>query len=314
MLSLKKRGKTWYAEGQADGQRIHKSLKTRDIVVARGLLRDLETRILSNGRLVAKSWASFADEFAAWVSTTVKTGHDSTLSRYTFVLNRFGRFLEAKAVRELGDVNSEVLAAYGEDRLHEVHPGTRREATPATVASDMRILHRVFSYAVGCGYLVKNPVKWLKARRGGHTQPYSEAEIAAMLQDRILVQRPMLRAVVTCFVLTGLRISDVCALPVKAVDGGRIITKTRKRGTVVSVEVHPELKAALELYFQCGTDAQRESPYVFSKPDGTQLDRRALTSTMVRLFARCGIKGGHVHRFRTRSRGGCSSRAHRCLT
>ena len=58
------------------------------------------------------------------------------------------------------------------------------------------------------------------------------------------------------------------------------------------------MKGALEIYYQCQTLAQRDSAFVFSNADGTQIDRRALTSTLTRLFARCGIKGGHPHRFR----------------
>ena len=297
-LTKRKRKRTYYAEGRVNGERVHQSLKTKDVQIARALLRDLELRLLSGGRVVSKQWKDFAAEFKAWVSTTVKTGHDSTMDRYEFVVDRFSRFLEAKTVLEVAHVDSAVLAAYSEDRQNDVHPCTRRQATANTVRSDMRILHRIFSYAVESGYIQKNPVTWLKARRGGRTQPYTAGETAAMLQDRILVQKPMLRAIVLMFLFTGLRISDVIGLSVKAVDGGRIITKTKKRGKVVSLALHPELKAALELYYQCRTLAQRDSAFVFSNPDGTPLDRRALTSTLKRLFARCGIKGGHPHRFR----------------
>lgn len=80
--------------------------------------------------------------------------------------------------------------------------------------------------------------------------------------------------------------------------GEKIVTCTRKRSKWVTLAIHPELRGALELYFACRTEAQVASEYVFSHVDGSQLDRRGLTSTLNRMFKRCGIAGAHVHRFR----------------
>lgn len=300
-LSLMKRGRTYYAEGRCNGERVHQSLKTKDLTVAKALLRDLELRLLSGGRLVSKPWKDFAAEFKAWISTQVRTGHDSTLDRYEFVVDRFSRFLEAKTVLEVQHVDAAVLAAYGLDRQADIHPVTKRAATQNTIRSDFRILHRVFAYAVQCKYLASNPVVWqrpLKTNR--EKRPFTAGQLGAMLEDKQVSQRPMMRAIVLMFTHTGLRISDVCGLKREAVDlrAERIVTKTQKRQKVVTLAIHPELRGALELYYQCRTDAQQASPFVFSKADGAQLDRRGLTSTFTRIFARAGIEGGHVHRFR----------------
>lgn len=143
-LTLKKRGRVYWVQGRCDGLRVHQSLKTGDLTVARELKRAMELRLLSGGSLVSKRWADFAAEFKTWVSTQVRTGHDSTLARYEFVLNRFGRFLEAKTVLEVQYVDSAVLAAYAQDRQADIHPVMKRTATLNTVRSDFRILHRVF--------------------------------------------------------------------------------------------------------------------------------------------------------------------------
>lgn len=300
-LSLKKRGRVYYAQGQVRGLRVHESLRTRDITVARALLRDLETRKLSGGRVATKLWKDFAGEFLASVAHEVKSGPDSTLSLYTYTVNRFSKFLEAACILEVEHVNAAVLAQYGVDRLKDIHPQTKRQVTQNTVRSDLRILHRVFSYAKQCGYVAENPVHWKRLKtRGAKTQPYTVGEVADMLKDRKLQQTPMLRAIVLTFLLTGLRISDVIGLSVKAVDfrRERIITCTKKRGKTTTLPLHPDLRGALEMHFACRTAAQQASEFVFCDEDGSQIPRRALTSTLRRLFSRCGIKGGRAHRFR----------------
>lgn len=304
-LSLKKRGRVWHAEGRCNGQRVHQSLKTRDATVARALLRDLELRLLSGGRLGTKTWNEFADEFMRWIKLQVngsgEDGEQSPSNRYEFVVRRFSRFLQERTIIELAHVDAAASAKYSEDRLRDVHPKTKKPATAKTVKSDLRTLHRIFSYAVECGYIEKNPVLWKGlGTHGANTQPYSGDEVAAMLRDHIVVKQPMLKAIVLTFLFTGLRISDVVGLKREVIDitGGRLITVTKKRNKRVSLVLHPELVAALQIHRACLTQAQKESAYVFSKPDGTPLKRTGLTATLLRLFARCGIKRGHPHRFR----------------
>lgn len=303
-LSLNKRGRVYQAEGRCNGLRVHQSLKTKDLQVARALLRDLELRLLSGGRLGTKACSEFADEFMGWIKHQVKGGEDgeeSTLSRYEFVVRRFSRFLKEQSIIELAHVDAAALAKYSEDRLRDVHPKTKKPATAKTVKSDLRTLHRMFSYAVECGYVAKNPVLWKGlGSHGANTQPFSQDQVAAMLRDHIVVKQPMLKAVVLCFLFTGLRISDVVGLKHEVVDikGGRLITVTKKRGKRVSLALHPELVAALQIHRACLTQAQQESAYVFSKPDGTPLKRTGLTSTLMRMFKRCGIPCAHPHRFR----------------
>lgn len=302
MLTLDKRGRVYYAEGRCNGERVHQSLKTKDLTVAKALLRDLELRKLSGGRLVAKSWKDFSAEFLGWCSTSVKSaGGDSTLARYSFVLTRFTKFLQARCILELEHINAEVLAAYAKDRLTDVHPITKVTATQITVRNDFKVLHRAFSYAKQAKYLAENPVVWQKPlKTNREKRPFSPGELAAMLQDKQVAATPMLKAIVLMFTYTGLRISDVVGLRRVAVDlaGERIITRTQKRGKWTTLTIHPELAAAVEIYFQARNEAQVASEYVFSKADGSQLKRRWLASTLMRMFKRAGIPGAHPHRFR----------------
>ena len=301
MLTLTKRGRVYYAEGRCNGERVHQSLKTKDLTVARALMRDLELRKLSGGRLVSKRWKEFAAEFLAWVSTTVKSaGADCTLSRYSFVLARFGKFLEARCVLELEHIDSAVLAAYAQDRQADVHPVTKVSATPATVRRDLKILHRVFAYAKQCKYVAENPVRLPRpVKPNREKRPFTQGELVAMLEDKQVSQRPMLKAIVLMFTYTGLRISDIVGMRRVAVDlaGERIITRTQKRSKWTTLTIHPELAAALEVYFRARNEAQVASEFVFSQ-DGSQLKRRWLASTLTRMFKRCGIPNAHPHRFR----------------
>jgi integrase len=119
-----------------------------------------------------------------------------------------------------------------------------------------------------------------------------------MLQEDVARRSPQLRATLLTFLFTGLRISDVRRFPVTALDfkNNRIKIKTQKRGKIVSLSIHPELRAALEVHLAYRNQAQQGSTFVFSTMHGKV--NESLDAELRRLFKRCGTVGGRPHRFR----------------
>src|SRR5262249_29219881 len=153
-----------------------------DRTTAEALKRDLELQILAGGRLSRLLWKDFHAEFLKWITPQVKDTPRSTLHKYNFVLNRFTRFLRDRAIVELGLVQPATIAAYADARREDVHPNRKNKVGPEGIKSDMRILHRVFSYAEECGYLRENPVRFKKlSPAAGMTKPFTEEQIALIL-------------------------------------------------------------------------------------------------------------------------------------
>jgi site-specific recombinase XerD len=298
-LTLKRRSRNWYVVGMVNGHRVNQSLKTADLTVARSLMRDLELRLLSGGRLSRRKWKDFQEEFLHWIEPQVRAGPHSTFAKYSFVLNRFAKFLADQAVVELGQVQPATVAAYAKARRGDVHPTRKITVGLEGLKADMRILHRVFAYAEECGYLDDNPVR-MKNRDtvAGNTQPFSEEEVARMLTDSVVSRWPQMKAIIMTFLFTGLRISDVIRFPVSALDlkNDRIVIRTQKRGKIVSLAIHPELRAALEGHLAYRNEAQRRAEWLFTSAAGKPIV--GLDGDLRRVFKRCKVEGGRPHRFR----------------
>jgi len=303
VISLERRGRIWYAVGQVNGRRIHQSLRTGDRTTAEDLKRDIELQLLSGGRLRKIAWKDYCDEFLRWITPQVKSraeaGSHSTLEKYSFVLARFDRFASANFIKDLSQIQPATIAEYVRERGTDKHPKRQVAVGQETLKADLRILHLIFAYAVECGYMAANPVRYKRLNTtGGKTMPFSDEEIGRILDERYVRMWPQLRATILAFLFTGLRISDVRRLPLAALDlqNGWMVVKTRKRGKTVSMAIHPELKAALEEHLASRTLAQQASPYVFSTRRGKPA--QSLDASIRRVCQRCGIANGHPHRFR----------------
>src|SRR6266404_3354600 len=235
MLHLEKRGRLWWVVGQVNSRRIHQSLKTADRDVAERLKRDVELQVLSGGRLRRMLWADFAEEFERWIEPNIKA---SSLKSYRRIVKRFGKFCDERHIVEVSEVNPTVITEYTEDRKKDRHPTRGTLIGYEGIKADKRVLHRVFAYAIECGYLVDNPVHYKRLSTvGGKTLPFTEDELAKILDDSFLKRRPYLRAVVLTCLFTGMRISDVMRLPVKAIEviEGGMILRTMKRGKPITL-------------------------------------------------------------------------------
>jgi integrase len=294
MISIYKRGSRWWLRGSINGATVpRRSLDTRHKATAERRARQFEEQ-LERGQ-VSITWQQFLGEFTPWAALNVKP---ATQEKYRFTLARFGQFLERAGILGLVAITPATISDYLADRRGDLHPTKQTPVGPEGIKSDLRVLHACFAWAIDRGYLQANPVRFPRLNaRARDTQPFSQEEISRMLADTGRNARPDLRAILLTFLTTGLRISDVCGLEKASIDftAGVIIHRTQKRGKVVALPLHPELREELEKSRSL-TPAQEASPLLFSTMEGKPL--RNLDGILRALWRRCGVQGGHAHKFR----------------
>lgn len=294
MITLYRRGSVFWTRRCEFGREIRESLHTRDREVAKALLRRMELDILSDGRLREVLWPEFQEEFLAWIEPQVRP---STIRGYRITAKRFGRFLEAQRIPQVKLIAPSTISAFLDERKNDVHPSTKRHPGPGGIKFDLRCLRRIFNYAIECGYMVTNPVRQRNLNpEGGQTLPFSDEELKKMLEHPQAVKDSRLRAILLTFLHTGLRISDVVTLSRKSVSSAFLVRQTIKRGKVVSLPIHAQLRAALDVMFSAQSPVQKGSPYLFVTSEGKPI--RSLARDLRKFWKKCGIAGAHAHRFR----------------
>lgn len=294
MISLYKRGRIFWARGTIHGRAIRCSLDTQFKEVAWQRVVDLELR---EGKPAVK-WVEFAEQFRQWKAPHLAI---SSQGKYRFVGNRFGKYLAKRGFVHLEDITPELLSLYVKDRQEDLHPRSGNAIGPEGIKSDLRILHSIFDYARKCGYLDRNPVIVPGLNTvGGKTLPFSADELRKLLDHPYLNTNPFRLALVSTFLYTGLRISDIAALTKKAVDlkADTILLRTTKRDKDVFLGLHNDLRQAIRTHLTKLNDAQRFSPYMFPTSTGRQSWTQSLDAKLRRIFKASGIEKGHAHRFR----------------
>ena len=289
MMALYKRGRIFWCRGSVRGKEVRRSLDTQFRSEAVHRLLDIERELWSGQRVRPLPWPTFARDFLSSVRPRLRP---SSLHKYEFVCDRFGKFL---ASRSVGTITTLVIADYVRQR--SLDPGLG----PEGLKSDLRILHGVFTFAVKSRLLDSNPVdsKGLGSRPR-NTQPFSQAEISRMLTASHARARPDLPAIILTFLLTGFRIGDICGL-LKSdlhLDSSLIIRRTEKRGKVVSIPVHPRLLSALREHLKSLNAVQQASLFVFPTSTGARTLPQTLDAILRRLWKRAGVQGAHSHRWR----------------
>jgi integrase/recombinase XerC len=294
MVKLYKRDRIWWVDTNFRGNRERRSLHTYSRDIAEALRKQLELDVLSDGRLKALTWREFAREFEQWITPQIRP---RTLDSYIYAVEQLTTYLDGRSLLFLRDVTPGVVGEFIAARRQELHPSRKRPMTDGGVKHQLRILHRVFGYAIECSYIQKNPViARNRNATAGLTRPFLQEEITSMLTAPYLAGKPYLRAIVLLFLHTGLRISDVIELRKNDVAGESLILRTRKRGRVVTLPIHPELRSAINGHLAQQTAEQRASQHLFSTADGSPLIQ--MDKNLRRLWKRVGISHAHAHRFR----------------
>lgn len=327
MINVFRRGRIWWARGSLKGQHISCSLDTQFRNVAIERAQELERRGDQGLSLRPHSWRTFESEFLRWVEPHVAR---STWRMYKRIAKRFGQSLETQGIASLLSISAPTIAQFIAERMQDVHPKHGTKPGRGGLRSDLRILRRMFNYAIQNKYLRDNPVNYPRLNRfSTSTLPFTDDELALMFADPEVREKPSVRAMMLTLLYTGLRISDVAGMRRDNVhlDTGRIEIKAQKNDAILSIPIHSEVrtaliehlasvrdfdaerlealrlrrkghfaKAGILLRKAAADEARSKSPFVFPTAKGKY--DHSLEAKLRRVWKRCGIVHGHAHRFR----------------
>ena len=326
MISLRKRGKKFYADLNCDRTRIRGPLKTRSSDVARRLVHRLELAIAEGqdsphwAELEAllpcstykafteyagvkppqlPTWEDLKAGFNVFTEQRIKLGKfaASTSARYEVTIGQFGQFLTEEKITLLQDISKAVVERFKVWRVASI---TKKKFSRGATGLllDVAILHRVFWYAVENEMIVKNPVR-MEGRPGAPSgdrgaQPFDSAEL---LKLREHAGTDLLAVLLLRW--TGLRGGDAVGLTWQEVkfDRKEIERVTQKRRKKIILPLNVELLFALE------AEHERIKPHptdrVLLNPTTSEpMTRPRLYERMLALGTRAGIAKAHPHRFR----------------
>jgi len=317
MMTIRKRGKIYRAEGFVGGKRIRVSLGTRDADAARRLLNRIE-RALSEGAQSSEwtelrtilppstfpvlaetagwheqqekpqpTWVELSTAFDYHMGQRMALGKmaSSTVDRYKQTVREFTTFLSEGGITKLADVARPVVEAFKVWRVARIRK--KKYARGATsISLDAAVLHRIFNHAIETELVIKNPVL-MEGKPGAEpthgAQPFTCDDLLAFL---------LLRH-------TGLRGSDAVQLTWAEIhfDRREIERLTQKRRKLVVLPIHTELMFALEAEHQ-RRQPQPHERVLLNPTTGNPLRRPRLYARMLALGKRAGVAHAHPHRFR----------------
>ena len=180
-------------------------------------------------------------------------------------------------------------------------------ASPATCHHYVRVVKSLFSWAEDEGFIEESLMARLKppGARYREVPPYSEAEVAAMLEccedefrlrDRFFGARN--HAIISIFADTGIRRSEQAGLTIRDIDPKLERLRIRGKGAKMrTVPLANEARRSLRRYLKYRGDNGYEELWLTD--DGQPLEQRGLVEMVVKLKKKAGVDGGgRTHRFR----------------
>jgi integrase len=138
----------------------------------------------------------------------------------------------------------------------------------------------LFGWAVEAGWITHSPTYRMKALPIGAWQAWTPEQAETALSS--LPEH--YRRVVVLGLLTGQRRGDLCALRWSNYDGDRLMIVQQKTGSVVSLSVHPELKAELDAW-------PRVAETILTNAFGKPWNPEVLSTTLPYQLGKLGVSG-----------------------
>lgn len=292
----KAEGKAWkrcacpvWIEGTWRGAYVRQSANTRSWEMALQAIRGLELDPARAAVTVADAIAANAADLEA------RRVAPATRKKYRQMADRLTTYCGRRGVRNVDELTTAFLTDFR----------ATWQVSPVTANKMLERLRAFCGWCQAMGYLASNPASGLKRAIEDTypTLPFSEDELTAIWRvldahrahkagdQRWNAER--LRALVLVLRHTGVRIQDAVMLTRAQVADGRIVLRTAKTGTHVSVVVPGEVTEALEFIARPG----RARYFAPDQANGETVAgnwRRRLRW----LFREAGVDGGHAHRFR----------------
>ncbi len=276
-MAIYKRGKTWWIDYYANGQRYRESVgpnrRSAERALAKRKVEIAENRFLDK---VKRSCATF-DELAKLFLDYADNNKLSAERDHRSV----ALLQEVFGGMKLGDITPLSVEQYKNMR--------RKSVGPATVNRELAALKTMFSKAILWDMASENPVKKVQMFRepAGRIRYLSRQEIADLLRESVEHLRPIIMTAL----YTGMRKSEILRMRWDDVDlKHRIIyVRTSKNGQSREIPIATELMEVLERL-------ARDSDRVFTRSDGGAVDN--IKTCFYNAVRRAGIEGFSFHDLR----------------
>jgi integrase len=277
-----------WCDGKLNGERVRKSLETRDWQRAIRKLAAMEDPNAPLVKPIAEATTAFENH--------IQTLAESSRRKYKNVLAKLGKYCKGAGLHDLMELTVERLDAYR----------AGRGLSPITSLKELQTLRQFLAFCQERRWIPDNPAKRIKMPRNIRPEevvPYTPAEVSKILAaceaiGRGPYERLRARAMILLLRYTGLRISDMATLERVRVQGGQILLHTQKTGGTVFLPIPGELQDALDK-LPMPRNAGPEARYFFWNGVSS---KRAMVGiadrTLSAVFTKSEVNGGHAHRFR----------------
>ena len=298
----------WF-DGELGGQRVRKSLDTRDWARAGRKLGKVEdpayglrecaqpgcTELVERGRC-ARHLRTVPVAIAAYHDAHQDASTGTRISRKA-TLKQLEDFLNGRGIVTVDQVDLETLNAFR----------SARAISPRTWTKELGTVRHFFGFCFDNEWLLRSwavKVQMPKNLKPADREPYQPLDVAKIIAacDQIgrgVYERLRSRAMVLLLRYTALRISDVATLERDRVRNGEIFVRTAKNGKPVRLPLQADLQAALDVLPLPRGATRPDCPYFFwSGHGGRQAVVRDARRTLDAVYAKSGVEGACSHRFR----------------
>jgi len=288
---------TIHVDGSLGGERLRKTLGTRNWTLAMGTIRDWEIA----GRIVEEEQpqqlTAVADARKAFLADArARNLRPPTLYKYDLLLRQLQKFADNAGLTVINQFDLSTLRNFRESWPNRNIAGKKK----------LEALRTFFQFCWEAGWVSQNPATKLKAPKTSTppTLPFSDDEVSRIIAacgqysanygGTGHANAHRLRALVLLLVHSGLRIRDAVTLSRERIDDkGNLFLHTAKTGVPVKLPLPSAVVEALSNVV--GTSSQ----YFFwtgeSNPKSAVGDwQRSLR----KLFRLASVSHGHPHRFR----------------
>jgi len=295
-VSIFRRGKIWYANYQANGRQVRRSLKTSSKKEARRRAVALESELLQSDegdRFEPVTLRAAIDAYEAYLRTEGRAKR--TLVRYHGVLQRFYELAESRGVVRLDQIRPHLMDEYRSNR-HKLG------RAPKTIFNESITVRQLLRFAYSRRMVVDDPLRGYKLRKPRpKEQPCWNADQVQLI---IEAAKEPYKSAFQVLAGTGLRAGELSHLTWKDIDFGANVIHVRakegwtpKTGNRRAVPMTAQVRETLD-------KLPRVHPWVFTAPPsrqypsgGRRLSERLLLANLKRLLKKLDLPG-HVHTFR----------------
>lgn len=296
LVSIFKRGETWWANWQHAGRQQRKTLKTKSMKEARIRALRLESEILSGEHRKKVKAVPISEVIAAYTShLETERRKPRTLVKYRGIFARLSQIADENHIQSIEQITLPFMDKYR-------HARVQAGVSPKTVYNETIVVRQVVNFAKSRGMLSGDPLNGLKiSEPKPNPQPcFTREEVELILESS---QEPQ-RSIYTVLADTGARIGEIKWLTWDDVDFRRNVLHIRpkddwtpKTGDQRAIPMTDRVRKLLK-------GRRHEHRWVFTAAPSKkyargdhQISERRLLRSLKRLLKLLHIPG-HLHTFR----------------